>query len=102
MLAELGARRCTNVLVEGGARLLHEAFAAGLVDEAWVFVTDAPTTDPATVIRDVPGLEVRSVDLIDGDILLRASCRHPTAPGTPERSPGGVAPSGRGSHSPDG
>jgi len=77
VLAELGRRRCTNVLMEGGAQLLHEAFEAGLVDEAWVFVTDAPAADPSASIRDVAGLEIESVEMIEGDILLRASCPRP-------------------------
>lgn len=35
---ELGRRRLTNVLVEGGAKLLGEFFDQKLVDEAYVFV----------------------------------------------------------------
>src|SRR5262249_28998026 len=38
LLAELGRRRMTNVLVEGGSALLGSFFDAGLVDEAHVFV----------------------------------------------------------------
>jgi diaminohydroxyphosphoribosylaminopyrimidine deaminase/5-amino-6-(5-phosphoribosylamino)uracil reductase len=38
LLAELGRREMTNVLVEGGATLLGSAFDAGLVDEVAVFV----------------------------------------------------------------
>jgi diaminohydroxyphosphoribosylaminopyrimidine deaminase/5-amino-6-(5-phosphoribosylamino)uracil reductase len=38
MLAELGSRRMTNVLVEGGAALLGSFFEAGAVDEVNVFV----------------------------------------------------------------
>jgi diaminohydroxyphosphoribosylaminopyrimidine deaminase/5-amino-6-(5-phosphoribosylamino)uracil reductase len=37
-LAELGRRRVTNLLVEGGPTVLTSFFKAGLVDEAWVFV----------------------------------------------------------------
>ncbi len=38
MLAEFGRLSWTNVLVEGGGKLLGEAFDAGLIDEAHVFV----------------------------------------------------------------
>jgi len=38
LVAELGWREMTNVLVEGGARLLGSFFAAHLVDEVRVFV----------------------------------------------------------------
>jgi diaminohydroxyphosphoribosylaminopyrimidine deaminase/5-amino-6-(5-phosphoribosylamino)uracil reductase len=71
--AELGRRRCTNVLLEGGPLLLRAAFAAGGIDEAWVFITDGPTAtaDPAAAISDVPGLAIETVDLLGGDILVR-------------------------------
>jgi diaminohydroxyphosphoribosylaminopyrimidine deaminase/5-amino-6-(5-phosphoribosylamino)uracil reductase len=39
VLAELGRRRMTNVLVEGGAGVLGSFLDAGAIDEAWVFVT---------------------------------------------------------------
>jgi len=38
LLAELGRRRMTNVLVEGGAGLLGAFHDAGAIDEAWVFI----------------------------------------------------------------
>lgn len=38
LLDELGRRRMTNILVEGGASLLGELFDAGQVDEAAVFI----------------------------------------------------------------
>jgi diaminohydroxyphosphoribosylaminopyrimidine deaminase / 5-amino-6-(5-phosphoribosylamino)uracil reductase len=38
LLAELGRRRLTNVLIEGGAQLLSDAFAQSLVDEVQVYV----------------------------------------------------------------
>lgn len=38
LLAELGRRRLTNLLVEGGSRVLGSFFDAGLVDEAHVFI----------------------------------------------------------------
>jgi diaminohydroxyphosphoribosylaminopyrimidine deaminase/5-amino-6-(5-phosphoribosylamino)uracil reductase len=38
LLDELGRRRMTNVLVEGGADLLGSLFDAGQIDEAHVFI----------------------------------------------------------------
>lgn len=38
LLDELGRRRLTNILVEGGASLLGELFDAGQIDEAAVFI----------------------------------------------------------------
>lgn len=38
VLADLGRRRMTNVLVEGGGRLLGSTFDAGLVDEVHTFI----------------------------------------------------------------
>ena len=38
LLLELGRRQMTNVLVEGGGKLLGSLFDAGLVDEVHVFV----------------------------------------------------------------
>jgi diaminohydroxyphosphoribosylaminopyrimidine deaminase/5-amino-6-(5-phosphoribosylamino)uracil reductase len=38
LLAELGRRRMTNVLVEGGAQLLGSLFDAGAIDEVHVFI----------------------------------------------------------------
>lgn len=42
LMTELGNRGCTNVLVEGGAKLLGSLFDAELVDEVMIFV--APKT----------------------------------------------------------
>jgi diaminohydroxyphosphoribosylaminopyrimidine deaminase/5-amino-6-(5-phosphoribosylamino)uracil reductase len=38
LLDELGRRRMTNILVEGGGQLLGSLFDAGLVDEAHCFI----------------------------------------------------------------
>ena len=38
LLDELGRRRMTNVLVEGGSRLLGSFFDAGAIDEVHVFI----------------------------------------------------------------
>jgi diaminohydroxyphosphoribosylaminopyrimidine deaminase/5-amino-6-(5-phosphoribosylamino)uracil reductase len=49
LLAELGARQWTHLLVEGGPTLLASFHAADLVDERWAFI--APT-----VVGDAPDL----------------------------------------------
>ncbi|MEX2172431.1 MAG: bifunctional diaminohydroxyphosphoribosylaminopyrimidine deaminase/5-amino-6-(5-phosphoribosylamino)uracil reductase RibD [Pirellulales bacterium] len=38
LLAELGRRQCTNVLVEGGSRLLGSLFDLGAIDEVHAFI----------------------------------------------------------------
>ena len=54
LLDELGKRRMTNVLVEGGGRLLGSLFDARLVDEVHVFI--APK-------------------LVGGEVAARSACR---------------------------
>jgi diaminohydroxyphosphoribosylaminopyrimidine deaminase/5-amino-6-(5-phosphoribosylamino)uracil reductase len=76
LLVELGHRRCTNVLVEGGPTVLASCFEAGLIDEVWTFVAPkalaAHGTAPAPV---VPPLEVEETTLPGGDILTKALVR---------------------------
>jgi diaminohydroxyphosphoribosylaminopyrimidine deaminase/5-amino-6-(5-phosphoribosylamino)uracil reductase len=62
LLVELGSRRMTNVLVEGGAQLLRTLFEMGAVDEAHVFV--APKTAGA-VIAPAPVADVNQLALLD-------------------------------------
>lgn len=83
LLGELGRRRCTNVLLEGGPTLLRGAFAAGVVDEAWVFITDCPPTasGPDAAITDVAGLTIESAEVIGGDMLVRGRIGPPAADG---------------------
>src|SRR5262249_31979184 len=38
ILTELGRRKCTNILVEGGASVLGSFFDAGAIDEVYAFV----------------------------------------------------------------
>jgi diaminohydroxyphosphoribosylaminopyrimidine deaminase/5-amino-6-(5-phosphoribosylamino)uracil reductase len=83
LLDELGRRKMTNVLVEGGAQLLRTVFDAHLVDELHVFIV------PRTIGGDtLPGplggknaeeiaamlqaANPAAVDL-DGDVYLRGS-----------------------------
>ena len=86
LLAELGQRRVTNLMVEGGAAVLRTLFAAGAADEIQAFV--APRViggDVASLpmLPDVPACDVEEVALPGGDILLRGLVRR----GTPTASP---------------
>lgn len=85
LLAELGRRRMTNLLVEGGSEVLGAFFDAGLIDEVWAFV--APKllggAEARTPIAG-HGREPMSQSILlsnprwqdlSGDLLLRARCR---------------------------
>jgi len=76
LLRELGDRRLTNVLVEGGPTVLATCFAAAAVDEVWTFVAPkllAPhgTGSPPAV----PPLDIEEVSHPGGDILVRGVVR---------------------------
>jgi len=78
LLAELGRRRLTNLMVEGGAAVLQTLFAAGAVDEIQAFV--APRViggDPEALpmLPAVPACDVEEVVLPGGDILIRGLVR---------------------------
>ena len=78
LLGELGRRRITNLVVEGGPAVLRTLFAAGAADEIQAFV--APRViggDPAALptLPDVPACDVEEVALPGGDILLRGLVR---------------------------
>jgi diaminohydroxyphosphoribosylaminopyrimidine deaminase / 5-amino-6-(5-phosphoribosylamino)uracil reductase len=75
LLSELGARRMTNVLVEGGSRLLRTLFDIRAVDEVHVFV--APK-DAGAVLAPAPVADVNQLALVDptttdldGDLYTR-------------------------------
>lgn len=81
VLAELGHRDCTNVLVEGGSEVLGAFFDEELVDEAHVFIapkivggSDAATPVAGRGLERIPSLstlsEVES-RVIGGDTYLR-------------------------------
>ena len=78
LLAELGRRRLTTLLVEGGATVLAGMVAADQVDEAWVFVAprilggDAVMVEP---LSDVRRLRIEEVSLPGGDVLVRGTLR---------------------------
>ncbi|MBI2824103.1 MAG: bifunctional diaminohydroxyphosphoribosylaminopyrimidine deaminase/5-amino-6-(5-phosphoribosylamino)uracil reductase RibD [Planctomycetia bacterium] len=80
LLVELGRRRMTNVLVEGGAKVLGTLFDAGEVDEAHVFVAPrvfggagaiAPVA--GTGIADVArawALADPRIEVVEGDVYI--------------------------------
>ena len=81
LLAELGCRRLTNLLVEGGPTVLGEFFDAGLVDEVQAFI--APTIiggsqAPAAVaglgissMQKAPRLSIESIESLGNDCFIR-------------------------------
>jgi diaminohydroxyphosphoribosylaminopyrimidine deaminase/5-amino-6-(5-phosphoribosylamino)uracil reductase len=80
LLAELGRRRMTNVLLEGGAGVLGAFLDAGVIDEVHVFV--APLLAGGAGARTPVGgrgvekiaealrLAETRVEVIDGDVLI--------------------------------
>ncbi len=82
LLVELGRRRLTNLLVEGGAEVLRTLFSADAADEIQAFV--APRViggdDTLPTLPTVPACDVEEVSLPDGDILLRGLVRQAPPP----------------------
>lgn len=84
LMEELGRRRHTNLLVEGGPAVLRSFFSAGLVDEVWTFIAprivgrDGRGLPPLPTFADSPPIEIERIDHPGGDILLRGitvACR---------------------------
>ncbi len=78
LLAELGRRRFTNVVVEGGAGVLRTLFAAGEADEIQAFVAPRDFGGDAATLTTVP--EWPAVDFAEsgfsgGDLLFRGLVR---------------------------
>lgn len=81
LLDELGRRRMTNVLVEGGAKLLGNLFDAQLVDEVHVFIApkiiggeSAPGPIGGWGVAEMAAawrLENVQTQLLDGDFYVR-------------------------------
>jgi diaminohydroxyphosphoribosylaminopyrimidine deaminase/5-amino-6-(5-phosphoribosylamino)uracil reductase len=86
LLAELGSRRLTNVLVEGGPTVLGSLADASLVDEVWAFI--APTiiggaASPSPVagtgiatLASATAIEIEHTDHPGGDLFIRGVVRH--------------------------
>jgi diaminohydroxyphosphoribosylaminopyrimidine deaminase/5-amino-6-(5-phosphoribosylamino)uracil reductase len=81
LLTELGRRRLTNLLVEGGPTLLAGMFAADQIDEVWVFVAPlilgGGSADGPPSLPDVPRLAVEDVSFPGGDVLIRGTIGAP-------------------------
>jgi diaminohydroxyphosphoribosylaminopyrimidine deaminase/5-amino-6-(5-phosphoribosylamino)uracil reductase len=85
LLDELGRRRFTNVLVEGGSGVLGSFFAADEIDEVWAFVAPkliGGKVGPVPVggegvrlVSDASQLEALTVESIGPDVLLRGRRR---------------------------
>ncbi len=81
LLDELGRRRMTNLLVEGGGELLGTLLDRGWIDEVHVFVApklvggrDAPSALAGWGISEMDralSLEVEETRLLDGDLYVR-------------------------------
>jgi diaminohydroxyphosphoribosylaminopyrimidine deaminase/5-amino-6-(5-phosphoribosylamino)uracil reductase len=74
LCSELGQRRLTNLMVEGGAGVLQAFFAAALVDEVWAFI--APRVAGGGALSSgppasLPPLTVEAVEQPGGDLFLR-------------------------------
>ncbi len=82
LMMELGRRQMTNVLVEGGGKLLGVFLAEGLIDETHVYIASkllggerAPTPigGPGILkLADALQLQSQPPQLLDGDILIVA------------------------------
>jgi diaminohydroxyphosphoribosylaminopyrimidine deaminase/5-amino-6-(5-phosphoribosylamino)uracil reductase len=82
LLAELGRRRFTNVLVEGGSTLLGSFFEARAVDEFHVFIAPILLGGKDAVspiggsgierIAEAPALAVVEIEALDRDVLIHA------------------------------
>lgn len=87
LLSALGARRITNVLVEGGGALLGSLHDQRLIDEAHVFIAPRLLGGAAALSPvlgwgvDHPGagltLEEPMVEVLDGDVYVHGRMRAP-------------------------
>ena len=80
LFRELGRRQMTNVLVEGGSRLLGSLFDQSLIDEAHVFVApkivgglQAITPISGIGLAEIPEwpqLDSPEIEIVDGDVYI--------------------------------
>lgn len=70
LLADLGRRGATTVLVEGGATALEAFHAAGAIDEAWAFVAPL-VVGGADRMADAARLGGVTVETVGGDLWVR-------------------------------
>jgi diaminohydroxyphosphoribosylaminopyrimidine deaminase/5-amino-6-(5-phosphoribosylamino)uracil reductase len=71
LLVELGRRRLTNVLVEGGGRLLGSLFDAGQVDEVHAFIAPKLVggAEAPTAIAGVGLAEMTQAVMLDEPVI---------------------------------
>lgn len=83
-LQELGQRKLTNVLLEGGSRLMGEFFQANQLDEVWAFVaprligSGIPPLQFSGIntIAEGKELQVKAVEQIGSNIYVRGVLNH--------------------------
>ena len=85
LLTELGSRRLTNVLVEGGPAVLGCLTDAGAIDEVWAFIaptiiggaaSPAPIAGPGlTPLARAASIEIEHTESIGGDLFVRGVVR---------------------------
>ena len=76
---EFGVRQMTNVLVEGGTRVLESCFQADIIDEVWAFL--APklfnANEPSLRLREfLASMTIEAIDQTGGDLFVRGLRRH--------------------------
>jgi diaminohydroxyphosphoribosylaminopyrimidine deaminase/5-amino-6-(5-phosphoribosylamino)uracil reductase len=87
LLVELGRRRMTNVLIEGGAELLGNVFDMGAIDEVHVFI--APKLVGAVDSASIQGVGIESIgqslsiespriQQLEGDVYVSGRIRRPS------------------------
>jgi len=78
LLAELGRRRLTNLLVEGGAQVFGTLFARHLVDEVWAFTAPKRFGPSAALLPSLPAPPPFAAEEVlhpGGDLLVRGLAR---------------------------
>jgi len=93
LLVEMGRRRWTNVLVEGGAGGLGAMLDARAIDEVHIFIASAligGAAAPSAIggqgaarIADALRLEPPTVSQLGGDLYFTARCSADSSPGSP-------------------
>lgn len=88
LLRELGRRRMTHVLVEGGGRTLGSLFDAGLIDECHIFIAPklvggATAASPLmgtglAAIPEAASLAMVETQTLSGDLYVHGRCSPPT------------------------
>lgn len=90
LLAELGGRRFTNLLVEGGPTVLGSLLDRAAIDEVWAFVAPkvvggAAAFSPVAgrgiaAIAEAVAIDVEQVDHPGGDLLVRGLVNRSRSP----------------------